>query len=222
MQSRTVRAVIFDLDGVLVDSMPSHSLSWVQAFQKVAGIEVDRRVLYILEGMRGAELVEKIFSERGADRSLAAAVIAEKDRIFKGMERPRPFEGVREMIQELACAKAVVSGSSRHDVESFLDEIAGRENFDVTVTADDIQRGKPDPLAFTTALAKLDLEPAQAVVVENAPLGAKAAGNAGIPCYVVMNSTPLLRSDFAGIVPEDRIMEKTSSLKGLLKNLCNK
>lgn len=215
-----MRGVIFDLDGVLVDSMPSHSLSWVQAFRYVAGIEIDRRMLYVLEGMRGAELVEKIFTKAGADMPLAARVIQEKDRIFNAMERPRPFEGVREMIRELHCAKAVVSGSNRRDVESFLDEIADRKSFDAVVTADDISRGKPDPLAFTTALAKLHLKPSQAVVVENAPLGAKAAANADIPCYVVLNSTPLLRTDFAGVVPDDRILEKTSSLKGLLKKLC--
>ena len=216
-----MRAVIFDLDGVLVDSMPSHSLSWVQAFRNVAGIEIDRRLLYVLEGMRGAELVEKIFAQNSTDKSLATRVIGEKDRLFKNMDRPKPFEGVRELIRELRCAKAVVSGSSRHDVESFLDEIAGKEDFDAVVTAVDINRGKPDPLAFATALARLRMEPSQAVVVENAPLGARAAANAGIPCYVVLNSTLLVRSDFAGIVPEDKILEKTSSLKGLLKNLCN-
>lgn len=222
MQFRIVRAVIFDLDGVLVDSMPSHTLAWVQAFKDVAGIKVDRRIFYVLEGMRGAELVEKIFAEHDADRSLVTKVMEEKDRIFGDMERPKAFQGVKEMMRELDCAKAVVSGSNRHDVEALLDEIAGKENFDVVVTADDIKKGKPDPLAFNTALARLRLEPSQAVVVENAPLGAKAAGNAGIPCYVVMNSTLLSRSDFAGILPEDRILEKTSSLKGLLKNLCNK
>jgi beta-phosphoglucomutase len=217
-----MQAVIFDLDGVLVDSMPLHSLAWVWAFKDVAGIKIDRRIPYILEGMRGAELVEKIFSERGVDMSHAAAVITEKDRIFKGMGRPEPFEGVREMIRGLACAKAVVSGSSRRDVESLLDEIASREHFDVVVTADDISRGKPDPLAFVTALDRLHLAPSQAVVVENAPLGGKAANKAGIPCYVVLNNTPLSKSDFAGIVPHDRILEKTSSLTGLLKNLCQK
>lgn len=216
-----MRAVIFDLDGVLVDSMPSHSLSWVQAFQKVAGIKIERRLLYVLEGMRGAELVERVFSENGTDMSLAHKVIEEKDRIFKKMERPQPFGGVKEMIQDLSCAKAVVSGSNKHDVESFLDDIAGKENFDAVITADDVKRGKPDPLAFTAALYKLKLRASQAVVVENAPLGAKAAANAGIPCYVVLNSTPLSRSDFAGIIEQERILEKTSSLKGLLEKLCH-
>ena len=215
-----MRAVIFDLDGVLVDSMPSHSLSWVQAFQKVAGIKIERRLLYVLEGMRGAELVERVFLESGTDMSLAHKVVEEKDRIFKKMERPQPFEGVKEMIRDLSCAKAVVSGSNKHDVESFLDDIAGKENFDAVITADDVKRGKPDPLAFTTALEKLKLLASQAIVVENAPLGAKAAANAGIPCYVVLNSTPLSRSDFAGIIEQERILEKTSSLKGLLEKLC--
>jgi HAD superfamily hydrolase (TIGR01509 family) len=213
--------VIFDLDGVLVDSMPSHSLAWVQAFQEVAGVKIERRLLYVLEGMRGAELVEKVFSENGTDMSLASKVIEEKDRFFKKMERPQPFEGVKEMIRDLSCAKAVVSGSNKYDVESFLDDIAGKENFDAVITADDVKRGKPDPLAFTTALRKLRLAASEAVVVENAPLGAKAAANAGIPCYVVLNSTLLSRSDFADIIEQERILEKTSSLKGLLKKLCH-
>lgn len=216
-----MRAVIFDLDGVLVNSMPSHSLSWVEAFQKVAGVKIERRLLYVLEGMRGAELVEKVFSKNGTDKLLAGKVIEEKDRIFKKMERPQPFEGVKELIHDLRCAKAVVSGSNRYDVESFLDEIAGRENFDAVITADDVTRGKPDPLAFNTALDKLKLPPSQAIVVENAPLGAKAAANAGILCYVVLNSTLLSRSDFAGIIEQERILQKTSSLKGLLKKLCH-
>ena len=216
-----MRGVIFDLDGVLVDSMPSHSLAWVQAFRDVAGIEVERRIFYVLEGMRGSELVEKILATyAGAERSLGQQIMMEKDRIFREMERPKIFDGVREMIRELDCAKAVVSGSNRHDVESFLGELGGSEIFDIMVTGDDISRGKPDPLAFTTALARLRLEPSHAVVVENSPLGAKAACKAGITCYVVLNNTPLLRSDFAGIVPEEMILEKTSSLTGKLNKLC--
>lgn len=215
------KGIIFDLDGVLVDSMPSHAQAWVHAFQNIANIQVAKRAIYLLEGMRGAELAERILADHGSDASLAEKVIGEKNRLFKEMPRPKAFEGVNEMIESLACAKAVVSGSNKHDVESVLDGAIGKEKFDVIITADDIKKGKPDPLAFTTALLKLNISSAKdAVVVENAPLGARAANNAEMPCYVVLNNTILLRSDFDGVIAQDRIFEKTSSLKGLLQEMC--
>lgn len=218
-----MQGVIFDMDGVLINSMPPHVRSWVEAFMRVAGISIEKRTLYVLEGMRGAELVEKMLAEHGiSDSSLAGKVIEEKNRLFNEMERPRAFEGVKEMIASLACAKAVVSGSSRHDVESLLDETIGKDAFSAIVTADDVSRGKPDPLAFATALGKLGISAKDAAVVENAPLGVRAANNARIPCYVALNTTLLGKPDFAGIVPAERIFEKTSSLKGLLQGMCRR
>jgi beta-phosphoglucomutase len=215
-----VKGTIFDLDGVLVNSMPSHVQAWMQAFRSVAGIELDRKMFYVLEGMRGAELVEKVFRERGAPASLAEKVIKEKDSIFKSMPSPPAFEGVKEMVSSLRCAKAVVSGSSRHDVESVLQMAIGRDLFDVLITADDVKKGKPDPLAFQAALEKMGIAPADAVVAENAPFGVRAANNAGIPCYVVLNNTLLTRQDFSGLIPEEKILEKTSSLMGVLEQMC--
>lgn len=215
-----MRSVIFDLDGVLIDSMPSHSHAWVQAFGNIARIQVDRRVLYVLEGMRGPDLAEKVLADHSAEKSLASAVVEEKNRLFKAMDRPKPFDGVREIIRELRCTKAVVSGSNRHDVGLFLEDMDDGKAFDVVISADDIERGKPDPLAFETALKRLHVSAKDAVVVENAPLGVRAANNAGILCYVALNTTLLDRSDFDGIIPAERIFEKTSSLKGQLHNLC--
>jgi beta-phosphoglucomutase len=99
-----------------------------------------------------------------------------------------------------------------------LEASIGKDLFDVLVTADDVKKGKPDPLAFNMALKNMQLKPTQAVVVENAPLGVKAAKRASVPCYVALNNTLLSRKDFAGLVPKDRVFEKTSSLKGLLQN----
>jgi beta-phosphoglucomutase-like phosphatase (HAD superfamily) len=113
-----------------------------------------------------------------------------------------------------------VSGSSRHDVESVLDAAIGKQLFDVIITADDVKKGKPDPTAFNAALEKLHVGAKEAVVVENAPLGVQAANNAGIPSYVVLNNTLLTRQDFAGLVPAQNMLEKTSSLKGLLEQMC--
>ena len=214
-----MKGIIFDLDGVLVNSMPSHSQAWVDAFANIAGIRIERKIIYVMEGMRGEELVEKILAQHGiSDRDLVKKIASEKDRIFKSMEKPPAFAGAKEMVQSLKCAKAVVSGSGRSDVESVLDAAIGKDLFDVIITADDVKKGKPDPLAFNTALEKLHVK--KAVVVENAPLGVQAANSAGMQCFVVLNNTPLGREDFAGLILADRILEKTSSLKGPLEQMC--
>jgi len=212
-----VQAVIFDLDGVLVNSMPSHFQAWKAAFARIAGIEITEREIYLLEGMRGMELVEKIFEQNNfPDHSLARKVHDEKSRIFKSIRRSEPFEGVKEMIGDIKCAKAVVSGSTRIDVETILQEAFGAEMFDETVTADDIKKGKPDPFAFLEALRRMRVSPKKAVVAENAPLGVRAANNAGIECYVVLNNTPLRKSDFDDIISQERIFGKTDLLKKVL------
>lgn len=212
-----MQAVIFDLDGVLVNSMPKHFEAWKGAFAKVTGLEISERDIYIPEGMRGIELVEKIFEQKKfGDHSLARSVHDEKSRIFKSLRRPEPFEGVREMIGKIKCAKAVVSGSTRNDVESLIEEAFGIHSFDAIITANDIEKGKPDPSGFLEALRRINVSQKDAVVVENAPLGVKAANNAGIDSYVALNNTPLRRSDFDGIISQGRISEKTSSLGKVL------
>lgn len=211
--------IIFDLDGVLVNSMPTHFQAWNEAFAKIAGLHVTERDIYLLEGMRGMELVEKIFEQKKffSDPLLVRRVHDEKSRIFKSIRSSEPFEGVREMIADIKCAKAVVSGSTRNDVETILEETFGKNNkFDAIITADDIKKGKPDPTAFLEALDRIKVKPAEAVVVENAPLGVMAANNAGIPCYVALNNSPLKRSDFESIIPQDRIFSMTSQLRGVL------
>jgi beta-phosphoglucomutase-like phosphatase (HAD superfamily) len=101
-----------------------------------------------------------------------------------------------------------------------IEQAFGKGKFEVIITADDIKVGKPDPSAFLEAIRQMNISLQEAVVVENAPLGAKAASNACIDCFVVLNNTPLTRSDFSGMITQDRIFEKTVSLKGVLGELC--
>jgi HAD superfamily hydrolase (TIGR01509 family) len=215
------KAIIFDLDGVLVNSMPTHVQAWRMAFAKIASLEITERDIYLLEGMRGMDLVIKIFEKLNFhNHSLVKAVHDEKSKIFKTIRRSEPFEGVDEMIRAIKCHKAVVSGSARNDVKSMIEDAFGKDMFEVIITADDIKEGKPDPSAFLEAIRRMDISLQKAVIVENAPLGAKAASDAGVDCFVVLNNTPLRRSDFSGVIAQDKIFEKTSSLKGVLGELC--
>jgi HAD superfamily hydrolase (TIGR01509 family) len=215
-----VKGIIFDMDGVLVDSMPAHVHAWKSAFAEIAGITVAEREIYLMEGMRGIELITKIFEQRGVkDDLLASRVHERKDRIFKSIRSSKPFKGVLEMIDKLECAKAVVSGSARRDVQAIINESFGTEKFSAIISADDVKSGKPDPSAFLAALSMMGIQPSDAVVVENAPLGVQAAESAGIECVVVLNNTPLTREDF-GPARQDKIFERTSSVSEILRGMC--
>ena len=216
-----MRSVIFDLDGVLVDSMPDHYKAWKMAFKEVTDIEVDERMIYLLEGMRGNDLVKKIFEQKNYDDySIAQKVNERKNQIFKDILTPRTFDGVKELIDRLKCTKAVVSGSARKDVEVLIDRTFGKNNFDVIIAADDIDRGKPDPIAFITALNRMKIDTAEAIVVENAPLGVEAAFKAGLRCIIVLNNTPLQMKDFKLMTDYSRIFEETKYATKLLETWC--
>jgi len=213
-------AIIFDLDGVLVDSMPTHVRAWQAAFESVAGVKVTKREIYLLEGMRGMELIMKIFGQKGKDNSLAKEVLDEKNRVFRSIRRSDPFDGAARMLDLITCAKAVVSGSAKADVEAILGEAFGKSKFSTIITADDVKVGKPDPTVFLEASRQLKVSAKKAVVVENAPLGAEAARRAGMGCYIALNNTPLERDDFGSTIQDDRIFRTISSLADILVSMC--
>lgn len=205
-------AVVFDLDGVLVNSMPTHVKCWQQAFGTI-GLSIAASEFYRLEGMRGGELVSKILLEKSmpAGKETISRVEKEKARIFAMIRKTEPLVTL-EMLERIQIPKAVVSGSGRGDVELMLKEAFGSSLFDSIVTADDVDRGKPDPAAFREAARKLGLDSGKVVVVENAPLGALAARDAGMECFVALNNSPLPRAEFDGLVPAERIFETTDAV----------
>jgi HAD superfamily hydrolase (TIGR01509 family) len=220
-----MKGVIFDLDGVLVDSMPMHYEAWKIAFSEVANIEVDERTIYLLEGMRGIELVRNLFELKRIgpfDESSLTQITKRKDEYFRKIFSFKPLKGVKELVTNLRCRKAVVSGSEKKDVERILGQAIGfgKEQFDVVITADEVTKGKPDPSSLFSAVEKLKLNTTEALVVENAPLGAEAANRAGIPCIVVLNNTPLDTTDFKSLIPEERILKRTESALNFLQKWC--
>ena len=145
-----------------------------------------------------------------------------KSEIFRFHSRnlPKPFVGVHALLRESKCLKAVVSGSNREDVNALLKQFKNIE-FEVIITADDIGVGKPDPLAFITALRYMNIEKGHAIVIENAPLGIDAANTAGIQSLVVLNNSPLDLRDFDGKIDNSRILKDTESASIPLHGWCS-
>lgn len=186
-----LNAVIFDMDGVLIDSMPYHAQAWIEVLE-AEGVAVRREDIYDREGEAGAASLTYFLRQQGVaptpDR--LQRLLAAKERRFKQIACLKPFDGVRELVaalRKLGKRLAIVTGTSRPEVEvSLPGDIL--EQYEVVVTGDQVTRGKPDPEPYLTALRSLGVSPARAVVIENAPLGVLSARAAGLRCLAVETS----------------------------------
>jgi beta-phosphoglucomutase len=229
------KGIIFDMDGVLVDAMPFHYKAIQTAARQEVNIDVKQRDVYLLEGMPGEDMVkellrhkrytgniQEISNDDNSDKldSVAHRIHERKKKIFEQINASAPINGAKELISNIRCKKALVSGAAKQEVDSIISKYFGKDGFDVIVTGEDLEEGKPSPDPFRTALTKMGLKESEAIVVENAPLGVKAANNAGIRCIVTLNNTPLKISDFEGLIASDSIFPNTSSASSFLKEYC--
>jgi beta-phosphoglucomutase len=231
------KGIIFDMDGVLVDAMPFHCKAIQTAAKQEANIDVKQRDVYLLEGMPGEDMVKELLRQKrytgnmveeistddgNSDKldSVAHRINERKKKIFEQINASAPINGAKELISNIHCKKALVSGAAKQEVDSIISKYFGKDAFDVIVTGEDLEEGKPSPDPFRTALTKMGLKESEAIVVENAPLGVKAANNAGIRCIVTLNNTPLKISDFEGSITSGSIFPNTSSASSFLKEYC--
>ena len=181
-----LKAIIFDVDGVLVDSMRFQADAWVKTFNEVE-ITITRRDIYELEGSNDSRLIKAIFEKAGREpEPWHLEQLPEKKREALEFDRIEPFEGIRDCLKELKqhFKLAMVSGSNRDTVEKIVNKFFPG-CFDVVINGSDLERGKPDPDPFLKALEKLDLTKNECIVVENSPLGTTAARRAGLYCVAV-------------------------------------
>ena len=217
------------MDGVLIDAMPFHAEAVKIAIKEEANFEIDKKIVYQLEGMPTDELVQEIFkrnnSNKKNDNELIKKISERKKQIFKEIENTPLIEGVKDLIKELNkgdCLKAIVTGAAKNEIESTIDKMIGLKNFDIVISGEDVDQGKPHSTPFVSALQKMNIKPSECIVVENAPLGVEAANNAGIKCIITLNNTPLdILSDFDNLIlKETKIFHDTKSTIDFLKKWC--
>jgi HAD superfamily hydrolase (TIGR01509 family) len=233
-----MRAIIFDMDGVLVNAMPFHYEAMKTAVKEITSIDLDKRTFYLLEGMPVEEMALEIFKLKGylvdgskKNISKEEPIIQKSEEVAKRKKEifiemniiPKPYDGVRELISNdlTDCLKAVVSGAAKQEVDTIIEQNFGKDKFDLIMNGDELEgKGKPDPAPFKVALQRLNLDNNEALVVENAPLGVKSANDAAIPSIVTLNTSPLAIDDFKDLISEDRIFKDTISAGRFLKKWC--
>jgi len=186
-----VKSVIFDMDGVITNTMPDHYRSWKKIMSD-EGIDVSFEDIYKREGQRGINSVKEIFTEhnRPFDRRTAERILRKKEALFKRIVRMRFIVGARSFLKFLHrrdMQLALVTGTSRHEMQRILPSaICGL--FSVVVTGSDVRHGKPHPEPYLRSLQELKIAPAEAVVIENAPFGIRSAKQAGLRTFALETS----------------------------------
>ena len=190
------KAVLFDMDGVLYDSMPHHAIAWQESMKRF-GIDMTEADAYATEGARGIDTIRQIATRQGKEVSLEEAqrMYDEKSRIFHEMPDAPIFDGVFDMMEKIKCAGMtvnVVTGSGQRPlIRRLLNDFGRYLDENHITTAYDVKRGKPYPDPYLMGLQKAgNLKPFEGIVVENAPLGVRSGVSAGI-FTVAINSGPL-------------------------------
>ena len=195
-ESIDLKAVLFDMDGVLFDSMPNHAESWHKIMKRF-GFGLSREEAYMHEGRTGASTINIVSRrERGHDATEEEikAIYQAKTEEFNKCPKAERMPGALEVLTKIkseGLTPMVVTGSGQ---TSLLDRL--NHNFpgifqaNLMVTAFDVKYGKPNPEPYLMALKKGGFKPNEALVIENAPLGVQAGVAAGI-FTIAVNTGPL-------------------------------
>ncbi len=192
----SLRSVLFDMDGVLFDSMPWHEEAWYQTM-KSQGLIFSREEAYMHEGRTGAGTINIVYNRqyhRDATPQEIEEIYRLKTAEFNKHPQAQPMPGARELLQRVkqeGLVPTVVTGSGQDSLLSKLELFfPGMFRQELMVTAFDVTYGKPNPEPYLMALKKGGLQPHEAIVIENAPLGVESASRAGI-FTIAVNTGPL-------------------------------
>jgi len=182
-----IEGIIFDMDGVLIDSHPVHRLAWRKFLATVGKTVDDEELGFILEGRRREEILRHFLGD------LSVSKIAEygehKDLYFEeNFGDVSLVPGVREFLQSLESAGlkcAIATSASSARTWGTLHRLELEEKFDAVVTGDDVGVGKPDPAVYNLAAQRISLIPENLIVFEDAPCGVQSARFAGMRCVGV-------------------------------------
>lgn len=196
------RVALFDMDGVLYDSMRNHARAWHDSMS-LYGLEMSEEDAYVFEGMKGVETI-KIVTGRQWDKEAtdeeAINMYKVKSEHYAACPIAEIIPGVRQLQEKLknnGLKIGVVTGSGQPSLlDRIMSDFGGLVSPEIMVTALNIKRGKPAPDPYLKGMELAETEPWQTIVVENAPLGVRAAV-AARAFTVAVNTGPLPDSALA-------------------------
>lgn len=215
---RPVVGIIFDMDGVLVDSADAHRRAWQQLGGEI-GIPFTAELFGRTFGQRNATIIPTWLSksrEAVLSPERIEALAERKEVLYRELVREgaiRIYPGATELLTRLhgRGARVAIASSGPHaNLTLLIETLAVRDAVDAVVGSEDVREGKPHPEVFLTAAVRLAVAPAQCAVVEDSVHGIEAANRAGMLAVAVLTSTPRAALEHAGA---DLIVDEISALQ---------
>ena len=201
------QAVIFDFDGVIVDSHPAHKQAW-KAFLNSIGRDVtDEQLEFVVEGRKREAILQHFLGELTPQQIRHYGAL--KDALLNdSVPEPKKVTGVDRFMGQIKAAglpMALASSASRSRVELVLDRLNLKPSFQAVITGDDVTQGKPDPEIFRMAAKVLGVKACDVLVCEDAVNGIKAAKAAGMKCLAIAANGrgPVLHKSGADLIIPD-------------------
>ncbi|HJW10351.1 MAG TPA: HAD family phosphatase [Albitalea sp.] len=191
-------ALLFDLDGTLIDSMPHHHVAW-QEWHRRRGLPFDEDGFFAATaGRANAEIMGELLPGRTPADYLAMA--DEKEALYReiaarSLDLIAGFEALRRTARERGMKLAICTASTPENMALAFARFGLDALVDTVVSPADGMRGKPHPDIFLEAARRLSVPPSECIVFEDAPLGIEAAQRAGMPAVALTTSLPA--QDFA-------------------------
>jgi HAD superfamily hydrolase (TIGR01509 family) len=180
---RPLKAVLFDIDGTLVDSNDAHAAAWVRAFFEY-GVTVGPAHVRRCIGMGGDKLMPEV-SGIEEDSPKGSAIARRRGEIFRKdfLPKVKPFEGAGELVAAISGRGTIAvaaSSASKEDLKALLAVARAEHLMDDTTSSDDAENSKPDPDIIEAALERANAPPAEAMLIGDTPYDIEAAQRAGV------------------------------------------
>jgi HAD superfamily hydrolase (TIGR01509 family) len=186
-----LRGVVFDMDGVIIDSHPAHRRAWQQFLASVGRKVSEQKLDFILEGRKRQDILRHFLGELSDSELLKYG--KQKDEFFQRMtDEVLPVAGVTEFLKELeqlGMPTALATSASRRRTLLTLQKLNLEGQFHAVVTGDDVVEGKPDPAIYQMAAGALSLPVEDLLALEDAARGVEAATSAGMRCVGIADTS---------------------------------
>ena len=202
-----ILAVVFDMDGVIINSHPAHLAAW-KAFLGSVGKDVsDGELSFILEGRARSEILRHFLGDLPEHELLEYG--KRKDEIFRQMEHEiEAVPGVIDFIRTLGrrgVQSAIATSASEIRTLATIERLGLAEHFGTAITSSDVTSGKPDPMVYRLACERIGVAPAKALAFDDAPAGIQSARAAGLRCIGVSSNgwaRRLLETGAERVIPD--------------------